>query len=193
MQDDDREIQIFLLEDSQSYRTNTWQINSWEAMGNVLLCARQHGTHIPCVHKWNSQWARGLRLKYSLCRGKMEAVGSFRGVINVDCFELFKRTWPIERSNNWWGNPEWAENISETGTGSSPENGVSRGKATEAGLGPSMGAVWGFSGRRTWNIIGSRTGSISGSDTGSGLLQMVRQTVPRCSGTIYKPGSYISD
>lgn len=54
-------------------------------MENVLLGTRKHGNYILSIHKWTSQRATWLRLKYSLHKGEEDGgYGSFRGAVDVD-------------------------------------------------------------------------------------------------------------
>lgn len=119
LQNNNRETQIFLLEDHsliELIRDRLTVKKPWEMCYysqesiEIIYHVYINGTH-------NRPEGWGLNIPFVGGR-KMEAVGSFK---------FLKRIWPIERGNNWWGNPEWAENILETGIGSNTENANSTG------------------------------------------------------------------
>lgn len=92
MQNDDRETQIFLLEDDSHIELicdrltveKPWKMCYYvqESMG-IIYHVYMNGTH-------NGPEGWGLNSPFGGER-KMEAVGSVRGVINVDSFELLKK------------------------------------------------------------------------------------------------------
>lgn len=92
MQNDDRETQIFLLEDHSLIKLicdrltveEPWEMCCYvqESTG-IIYHVYMNGTH-------NGLEGWGLNIPF-VGERKMEAVGSFREVINVDSFELLKK------------------------------------------------------------------------------------------------------